>query len=69
MKKFVLFQPVIRKYVSNIEYNRKTGKYNLSFTRKVNEIRVWKTKSEAEAQAQRIFARHRAYALEVTEIR
>lgn len=53
-----------------IAFSRKGRKgYNFQLTHNVNEIRVWNTKSSAEAQAQRLFAWNRNVALEVREIR
>lgn len=69
MKRFALYHPFSGKYVSNLSYDRRRKGYNFQLTHNVNEIRVWNTKSSAEAQAQRLFAWNRNVALEVREIR
>lgn len=69
MKRFALYHPFSGKYVSNLSYVRRKKGYNFQLTHNVNEIRVWNTKSSAEAQAQRLFAWNRNVSLEVREIR
>ena len=69
MKWFVLYLPSTGKYVSDLSYNRKTKQYDLQLTNNFGEIKLWNSRSSAEAQAQRIFACDRNVALEVKEIR
>lgn len=70
MKMFSLYHPFTGKYVSNLVYDRRNKKkYNFQLTYNLNNVTVWKTRSGAEAQAQRIFACDRNVALEVKEIR
>lgn len=69
MKKFVLFHPGSGKYVSHIYYNRRVKQYDILFTYRLYEAKVWNSRKDAEAQAQRIFVKHSDIALEVKEIK
>ena len=56
MKKFVLCSTFSGRLISNLCYDRKNRRYHVELTDNLNEARVWKTKANAEAQAERIFA-------------
>lgn len=69
MKKFVLCSTFSGRPISNLSYDRKNKKYHVQLTDNLNEARVWKTKSSAEAQAERLFAWNRRIPFEVKEVR
>ena len=69
MKKFVLCSTFSGRCISNLCYDRKNKRLHIQLTDNLNEVRVWKTKASAEAQAQRIFAWNRNIPFEVKEIR
>lgn len=69
MKKFVLSSTFSGKLISDLSYDRKNKRYYIQLTDNLNEARVWKTKSSAEAQAERLFAWNRRVPFEVKEIK
>lgn len=69
MKKFVLCSTFSGRLISNLCYDRKNRRYHVELTDNLNEARVWKTKANAEAQAERIFAWNRNIPFVVKEIR
>ena len=69
MRMFVLSSTFSGRLISNLSYDRKGKQYHVQLTDNLNEARVWKTKSSAEAQAQRLFEWNRHVPFEVKEIR
>lgn len=69
MRKFVLCSTFSGRCISSLYYDRKNRRYYVQLTDNLNEARIWKTKANAEAQAQRIFAWNRNIPFEVKEIR
>lgn len=69
MKKFVLYHPSSGRYVSSVVYDRLSRQYLVKFTLRLSEVKIWSNRSGAESQAQRIFARHKNFVLEVKEIK
>lgn len=67
--KFVLSSTFSGKLISDLSYDRKNKRYAIQLTNNPNQARVWKTKSSAEAQAQRLFAWNRRVPFEVKEIK
>lgn len=59
MRMFVLSSTFSGRLISNLSYDRKERQYRVQLTDNLNEARVWKTKSSAEAQAERLFAWNR----------
>lgn len=47
---FVLYHPSSGRYVSRIAYSRKTKQYEVKFTYRFPEAKVWNSKAAAETQ-------------------
>lgn len=69
MRMFVLSSTFSGRLISNLSYDRKEKQYRVQLTDNSNEARVWKTKANAEAQAQRLFEWNRRVPFEVKEVR
>ena len=69
MRRFILSSTFSGRLISNLSYDRKEKQYRVQLTDNLNEARVWKTKSSAEAQAQRLFEWNRRVPFEVKEVR
>jgi len=69
MRMFVLSSTFSGRLISNLSYDRKEKQYRVQLTDNLNEARVWKTKANAEAQAQRLFEWNRRVPFEVKEVR
>lgn len=69
MRRFVLSSTFSGRLISNLSYDRKEKKYRVQLTDNLNEAKIWKTRANAEAQAQRLFEWNRRVPFEVKEIR
>lgn len=69
MRRFVLSSTFSGRLISNLSYDRKEKKYRVQLTDNLNEAKIWKTRANAEAQAQRLFEWNRRIPFEVKEIR
>ncbi len=69
MRRFVLSSTFSGRLISNLSYDRKEKKYRVQLTDNLNEAKIWKTRANAEAQAQRLFAWNRRIPFEIKEIK
>lgn len=68
MKKFVLYNPRIGAYVSQLSYSRRDKRYHIEYTQSKFGVRFWNSASSAESQAQRVFDWSHDVLLEVHQI-
>lgn len=69
MRRFVLSSTFSGRLISNLSYDRKDKRYHVQLTDNLNEAKIWKTRANAEAQAQRLFEWNRRVPFEVKEIK
>ena len=69
MRMFVLSSTFSGRLISNLSYDRKEKKYRVQLTDNLNEAKIWKTRANEEAQAQRLFEWNRRVPFEVKEIK